>query len=103
MVFLSWKNKALLLKWFSNFSREKNALWRKVFYVKASLQQEYIMPLMDSVRMSVGSYLTQDLLVLWRAQNAAINAFKMGLACKVGDGRGFDFGVMCGFERLLYR
>ncbi|XP_057428588.1 uncharacterized protein LOC130722016 [Lotus japonicus] len=89
--FLEWKNKALLLKWFWRFGRERDALWRRLVCAKYGLMEQYIMLNLEGVSVNSGSCITRDLLGLWREQTVGVNEFINGLACKVGDGMGVRF------------
>lgn len=103
--FLEWRTKALLLKWFWRFGREKDELWRRLICMKFGLQSQYIMPVLDGVRSTSGSCIAKDFLLLWREKKPEASEFINGLVCRLGNGREVRFwtDVWCGVVSLQIR
>ncbi|XP_057426328.1 uncharacterized protein LOC130719736 [Lotus japonicus] len=89
--FLTWKNRALLLKWAWRYGIERQSLWRKVITEKYGLDSRSMM--LHSAMIEGRNWSPQllDIINLLMEDSILAKGLTEGLFCGVGDGKNTSF------------
>lgn len=91
--FLSWKNKAMLIKWFWRFGMERNALWRRILCAKYNCNPQLMLLHEIQVPSSNLSIYIQDIFKILREDTIIAKVYKEGCVCSVGYGENIRFWI----------